>query len=140
MTFREKILWITMLPTLGLWIWYFSSVVSAWRIGAIDEGLFFGRMVFAVIVGVAVEVAAIIVIAILNPKEANANRDERERRLQYRGTAAAYFILSFGTVTIVGGSYFGWTKFAVVNAVLFAFLIAEIARGAVEIHGLRRGF
>lgn len=140
MTFREKILWVAMLPTLGLWTWYFASVVGAWRMGTIDEGLFFGRMIFAVIAGVVVQVAAIAAIAILNPKEANAKRDERERVLQHRGTAAAYFVLSFGTVTIVGGSYFDWTKFAVVNAFLFVFLLAEIVRGAVEIRGLRRGF
>ena len=140
MSFREKVLWVAMLPTLGVWTWYFASVVGAWRLGAIDERLFFGRVVFAVIVGVAMQVAAIAAIAILNPKEANAKRDERERLLQYRGTAVAYFTLSFGTVAVLGGSYFGWTKFAVVNAVLFVFLLAEIARSAVEIRGLRRGF
>lgn len=140
MTFREKILWVAMLSPLGLWIWYFASVVGAWRMGAIDEGLFFGRMVFAVVVGVIVQVAAIAVIAIQSPKDANVNPDERERLIEYRGSFAAYNVVAFGTVTIIGGSYFGWTKFGVVNALLFVFLAAEVVKGAIEIRGLRRGF
>jgi|CXWL01.1.fsa_nt_gi hypothetical protein len=140
MSFREKVLWVAMLAPLGLWIWYFASVVGAWQMGTIDEGLFFGRMVFAVIVGVAVQVAAIIVIAIQNPKEASADADERERLIEYRGSFAAYNIIAFGVVTIIGGSYFGWTRFAVVNALLFVFLVAEVVKGAIEIRGFRRGF
>lgn len=138
MTFHEKTRWTALIVDLVIWSWYFSHVAAALPDGPADEMDFLWLAAGATIVTIVIHVAALSVFAIRRPKEAEAAPDERERQIERNAGNAAYTLLAVGLVNIVIGSYFGWTKFETVNAVLAVFVFAEISRYALEIFAYRR--
>ena len=38
MAFREKMLWLSLAVTLGIWGWYFMRFVAMWKSGNFDQG------------------------------------------------------------------------------------------------------
>ncbi|WP_353208766.1 hypothetical protein [Sphingorhabdus sp.] len=40
----------------------------------------------------------------------------------------------------IGAAWLGWSAVVIVHIVAFAFIIAELTRVVVELHGLRRGY
>ena len=142
MSFREKTLWVALLSNIAVWGWYFSRVGALGGAGLPEsaEPFLLGMIVPVIIAITVIHVAAISVIAILEPREADAPLDERERAIKHRATASAYEILSVGLVLIIGGSLFFWNTYLVVNAILLLFIVAESIRYGMEILALRRGY
>lgn len=138
MTFREKTRWVALIVDFMIWTWYFSRVVTALPNGPAEETQFLWLAVWATIVTVIIHVAAIVVLAIHRPKEAEASPDERERHIERSAGSIAHTLLAIGLVNVIVGSYAGWSKFATVNAVLAVFILAELVRYAVEIFAYRR--
>lgn len=142
MSFHEKSRWIGLFANLLVWGWYFTQVFAVLRADVPAEAERFagiGLTVVVIIWTVIIQVVATSAIAIHRPYEANAAPDERERAIARHAGARAYTLLSLGLVVAIGGSYTGWSLFATVNAVLFAFIIAECARYVIEIAAFRRG-
>ena len=138
MTFHEKTRWTALIVDLIIWSWYFAHVAAALPDGPADEMDFLWLAAGATIATIIIHVAAIIVFAVRRPKEAEAAPDERERQIERNAGNAAYTLLAIGLVNIIIGSYFGWTKFETVNAVLAVFVFAEISRYVLEIFAYRR--
>ena len=138
MTFHEKTRWTALIVDLIIWSWYFSHVAAALPDGPADEMDFLWLAAGATVATIVIHVAALSVFAIRRPKEAEAAPDERERQIERNAGNAAYTLLAIGLVNIVIGSYFGWTKFETVNAVLAVFVFAEISRYSLEIFAYRR--
>jgi hypothetical protein len=138
MTFREKTRWTALIVDLVIWAWYFGRVAEALPDGPAREMDFLWLAAGATIATIVIHVAAIIVFAVRQPGEAGAGPDERERQIERSAGNAAYTLLAIGLVNIVIGSYFGWSKFETVNAVLAVFVFAEMSRYALEIFAYRR--
>ena len=138
MTFREKTRWAALVIDLAIWAWYFNRVAEALPDGPADEMDFFWLAVGATFATIVIHVGAQILFAVQAPKEAGAAMDERERAIEQRAGSAAYTLLAVGLVNIIIGSYFGWTKFETVNAVLAVFVLAELFRYVYEIAAYRR--
>ncbi len=66
--------------------------------------------------------------------------DEREHRIESRGIAISYHLLCTGVILTIGAAWLGWNAIFVVHFIAFVFILAEITRIVVEIHGLRRGY
>lgn len=139
MTFHEKTRWLSLGADLLVWSWYFSQVYQALATRTADESRFFWLMVGVIIATVVILVAGIIAIAIHRPSEADVALDERDRAITRKAGASAYTLLSLGLVLVIGGSFTGWDKFVTINALLLAFIVAELSRYAIEIIGYRRG-
>jgi dolichyl-phosphate-mannose--protein O-mannosyl transferase len=131
MTFNEKSRWIALLANLGGWGWYFAIVARALAAGAPDEPALLALTVPVVIWLTIVTIAAHIVVAVLNPKEARTRMDERERLIAGEAARKAYALLFVG-------SAFHWRTFFVVNALLFVFILSETVRYALELAAYRR--
>ena len=138
MTFREKTRWTALIVDLVIWAWYFGRVAEALPDGPAREMDFLWLAAGATIATIVIHVAAIVVFAVRQPGEAGAGPDERERQIERSAGNAAYTLLAIGLVNIVIGSYFGWSKFETVNAVLAVFVFAEMSRYAFEIFAYRR--
>jgi hypothetical protein len=138
MTFNEKSRWIALLANLGGWGWYFAIVARALAAGAPDEPALLALTVPVVIWLTIVTIAAHIVVAVLNPKEARTRMDERERLIAGEAARKAYALLSVGIFTVIVGSAFHWRTFFVVNALLFVFILSETVRYALELAAYRR--
>jgi hypothetical protein len=140
MTFNEKSRWIALVANLAGWSWYFMTVGRALAAGVPDTPFLMTMLVPAIIVIVIVHIVGHATIAILKPKEAGAGMDERERAIAGRATRIAYSVLSAGLFVAIGVTLGRWSAFVAVNAVLLAFILAELVRYGVEIHAYRRGF
>lgn len=139
MTFHEKSRWIALVANLAVWGWYFVIVARAVAAGYPDEPYLMWLMVPVIGALTIIHVVAHIVVAVMNPKEANEGLDERGRAIGYRASAWGYNILCVGVFAVITTSFFWWNSFVIVNSLMFAFILAETVRYAVEIRAYRRG-
>ncbi len=140
MSFREKILWTTLLAGIAPYLWYFGAVGIAFASGAGLAGLSIGGLISAIIVGLVVMIIAVSVVAVVNRRDGTMMPDEREHRIESRGIVLSYHMLCTGVILVIGGAWFGWNSLVVIHVLAFAFILSEMTRVIVEIHGLRRGY
>ena len=140
MSFREKILWTTLLAGAAPYLWYFGSVGLALALGAGVDALSIGGLVSAIILGLVVMIIAIVAVAVWNRREGSLMPDEREHRIESRGFTISYHMLCTGVMLTIGCAWLGWSAIIVIHVLAFAFILAEMTRVMVEIHGLRRGY
>lgn len=136
MSFREKTAWISILSMSGIYAAYFWSVLHS---GPQAGSFHFGGLLETVIALAVVQTALTIAVAIFNPKDAKAPRDERDRLIDLRATRFAYGLLagSLACACFFGG--FNPPVIFNVNALLSILVIAEILRSGCQIVQYRRG-
>ncbi|MCA1749769.1 MAG: hypothetical protein ABR601_03610 [Parasphingopyxis sp.] len=139
MTFHEKSRWIALAANLLVWGWYFVIVVRALGAGYPDEPYLLGAIIGVIVAMTVIHVVLHVAVAVWNPAEARSEMDERDRAISNRAGARAFDLLSLGLVIALGASLYHWNTFVAINAVLFAFILADTARYALEIVAYRRG-
>lgn len=138
MTFHEKSRWIALVANLLVWGWYFVTLARAIAAGAPDVPWMIALTVPVIIALTVIHVVAHIVVALLKPSEAEAPMDEREKDIARRAQAQAYNLLAVGIFIALGSTLYYWNTLIAVNAVLFAFILAESIRYGLEIAAYRR--
>ena len=153
MTFREKVLWSSAATTVVIWGWYFLGFVKALDAPSFNAGAEVGKFLFAVVALVVVQVAAVIVLAITSPADAQAPADDRDREFALVAYRAAFVTLSvlIATLTVVapmtmatapawlGGRSGNLVPIVISNALLLSLVIAELVRSATQLFLYRRG-
>lgn len=152
MSFREKMVWVTLAVTLAVWGWYFVRVWGALADGEATGAAILGLFVRAVVLTIVLEVVVAIALAAAAPKAAEAPADERERLIELRATRTAYVILSVGVIGVALSAPMMATAgpqlladptdnlvLILGNALLFALIGAELIKGAAQVVGFRRG-
>lgn len=139
MTFQEKTRWAALAANVLVWVWYFASVFSAWRSGALTGTNSLSGVLFAIIASVVVQVIITIAIAAHRPGDADPPLDERDRQIAQKGSAAAYPLLSFGLVLVIGAAYFAVDYLVAINLLLLVFIATECIRYLIEIAAYRQG-
>jgi len=134
MSFREKIAWISLLSISGIYGFYFWSLIhSGPHFGGRLSGL-----LETTIALVIVQVALTVAVAVFNPEEAKAPRDEREKLIELRATRFAYAGLA---TSVALACFFGAFTPPIIfntNALLFLLVTAEIMRAGCQIIQFRR--
>jgi len=136
MSFREKTAWISMLSMLAIGGFYFWSVIQA---GPQHGAVRYGGLLATVIALVVVQVVLIVAVAILNPKDAKAPRDARDKMIELRSMRVAYSGLA---TSVALACFFGAFDPPIVfntNALLFILVTAETLRSACQVIQYRRG-
>ena len=136
MSFREKTAWISMLSMLGIYGFYFWTVVHA---GPQVGGFHIGGLLETIIALVVVQAVLTIGAAVYSPKEAKAPRDERDKLIELRSMRVAYSALA---TSVALACFFGAFDPPILfntNALLFILVTAEILRSACQIIQYRRG-
>jgi hypothetical protein len=139
MTFHEKSRWIALVANLGVWGWYFVVVARALGAGYPDAPALMWLMVPVIGALTVIPIVAHAVVALMKPSEARTEMDEREREIARRAAAIPYNFLCAGVVVALGAALCYWSTFVTVNAVMFAFILAETVRYGIEILSYRRG-
>lgn len=153
MAFREKMLWASLLLTLGIWGWYFVRFAAAFRAGIFDQGAETGHFATSVILIVIVQIVAAIVVAIFTGRDADAPADDRERSFALAAYRPAYLILVMGVVMLMlSGPVLlrianewqpapppGLAPILLGNGLLFVLVLAEAVHGAAQIVRFRMG-
>lgn len=140
MTFHEKSRWIALGANLVIWGWYFTTIVRIMAGDLPDEHGLLGLMVPVIVAITIIHIVGHAIVAALKPSEARAEMDERERAIAMRAAAVGYNVLCLGIVVAMGTTLYYWTAFVAVNAVMFAFIVAECVRYGIEIAAYRRGY
>ncbi|HEV7491882.1 MAG TPA: hypothetical protein VGO25_13840 [Rhodanobacteraceae bacterium] len=135
MSFREKTAWISMLSMAGIYGFYFWSVMKA---GPQQGDLHFGGLLETIIALVVVQVLLTIAVAVFNPKDAQAPRDEREKLIELKSTRIAYAGLASGIALACFFAAFNPPILFNANALLFILVTAEIMRSACQVIQHRR--
>ena len=140
MSFREKILWTTLFAGIAPFLWYFSAVGLSLAVGTGIASMSINRLVAVIIGGLIIMIIAVVVVSLLNRWEGTMVPDEREHRIESRGITISYHMLCTGVLITIGAAWLGWSAVVIVHIVAFAFIMAELSRVVVELHGLRRGY
>jgi hypothetical protein len=135
MSFREKTAWISLLALSGIYGLYFVGLLRGAPPAA---GFRFGSLLETIVALVVVELVATTVVAALDPTDAPAPRDERERSIDLRATRIAYAGLLGGVLLACFLAAVDPSLAFGTNALLFILVTAEILRLACQIAQYRR--
>ena len=139
MSFQEKSRWIALAANLVAWGWYFVTIGRLLFAGVPDERGLLALMIPVIIVITIIHIVGHVIVAVLKPSEATSELDERDKAIARRAAAIGYNVLCLGIVIALGSTLYYWNTFVAVNAVMFAFILAECVRYGVEIATYRRG-
>jgi len=137
MSFHEKTRLLSLAVTLLVWGFYFAGVATDLRQGTVPDMWAFWKLMPVFLASAVIAAVSATALALRTPKEAEACLDERERHISNQAGAIAYTLLSVGIVLVIGGSFAGWSMFVIINALLFAFVLTECIRYAIELWKLR---
>jgi hypothetical protein len=133
--FREKQAWISLVVTLGVYgvyFFYYGQALSQGRSFGVG-----GPITLAVVAIVVLQIVLNIIAALLSPNERGAPVDERERAIQQRANAGAFYVLQIAVMCAIVTVYFA-SSWSVANAALAALVAGQIAQYALVIVGYRR--
>lgn len=140
MSFREKIMWATLLGGMPPYAWYFGSIASAMASGSDDVALSMSGLISAIFIGMIIMIIVVTIVAIANRGQGGMRPDEREQSVESRGFRISYHMLCSGVILTIGATWVSWSAVSAIHLLAFVFILAEFTRVAVEIRGLRRGF
>ena len=139
MSFQEKSRWVALVANLIAWGWYLLTLARL--PGGVPDERAMLQLIGPVFVAVTIiNIVGHIIVAVLKPREAKTELDEREKAIARHAAATGYTVLCLGIVVALGATFWYWTAIVAVNAVMFAFIAAECVRYGVEIAAFRRGF
>src|SRR5438874_4772448 len=136
MSFREKSAWISLVTLLICGGIYFYRIVQMMT-GAPGRGdvLLFLSLVSAMVL---IEVVLHVALAIQSPKEARTPRDERERLIDLKATRVAFYVLIAGAFASIGTVHLRAGRWEMMQATLFAIVLAELTKFGSQIVLYRR--
>jgi hypothetical protein len=132
--FKEKTAWIALIGIAGAFIAYFGLIAIEPHP---DNGRFVGFFLLVTIIQVVITAVASIVVAIMNPADARASSDERDRTIARQAAGGAYYVLLVGVVMAAITYHLGIGTFWMMNAILAAIMIGEATRFALQIRSYR---
>ena len=132
MSFREKTAWISLISMAGIYGLYFWSLIRS------GGGSRTGGLLGTVIALVVVQTVLTIAVAVFDPKNAQAPRDEREKLIELRSTRVAYAGLATGIACAVFFAAFPSPIIFGANSLLFILVVCEIMRSGCQILQYRR--
>jgi archaellum biogenesis protein FlaJ (TadC family) len=125
MSYREKSTWISFVLLLAISIPFFYQFLRIESGRSSSEASFhlFLALVILFIVG---EIVLHAIIAMQSPRDARAPKDERERLIDLKAMRVAFFVLMTGALLVVVLVHFPVDRFAILQALLLAVVVAEL--------------
>jgi hypothetical protein len=144
MAFREKIAWVTLIAMVLAYGVYFGAVVALGENarGPVTADSLWMLWLFAALTIAQLAAIAItsLILSLRSGREARARADERDQAIARRGAAVAYHVLLTGMIVVGVVLPFEASGWRIVNAALFALVLAEFVRHAAVVIGYRRGW
>jgi hypothetical protein len=138
MSFPEKSA-IVMTATLAAVYGTYFAVVLRWLANAPAEEIVYQPLMIVATIPLAIFAAVShIIIAIANPKAAEAY-DERDRLIDLKGEQVGGYVLAVGVFAGLVLTMMEVPYFFIANALLAGWVLAEITTGAIKIVLYRRG-
>jgi hypothetical protein len=138
MSFREKSAWLMGAFFLVVLVYYWNQIQPiSWRTGTATPP--FGPA--AALVGVSI-VGSIIIqswLAGLNPREASAPADERERQVLTRASHVSGLVLGFGCIAALMNYLAHASGDLLFHGIILSLLLSTVVESALQIFYFRRG-
>lgn len=141
MSFREKRAWVTLITLIFVLILFWFHIPPARMLRPTSDIWVLHVLMLMIATFVTIKIVAHIIMAIRSPRDARTPKDERERLIELKGTAVAWYvfvILSLGGIFIT--LHLGANEVGIGFVVLLSFVIAEIVNCIMRIYYYRRGF
>ena len=153
MAFREKMLWASLVVTLGIWGWYFARFARAMKAGIFDQAAATGDFAMTVVLIVIVQIVAAIVVAIVTGRSTDALADDREKGIALAAYKPAYLTLTMGVVMLMlSGPVLlrianewqpappaGLAPILLGNGLLFVLVLGEVVHSIAQLIRFRMG-
>lgn len=139
MAFREKMAWFTLISFILTYAVYFGIAapsVAFGRDNMLDIVWTFGPV--AAVHGL-ISIIGSAAIAIAARRDARNIADERDRAIDRKAIAVAYYIMLVGMMFVGVAGPFSLPPYVIVNLSLAVIVICQIVHDALVIHGYRRG-
>ena len=138
MPFQEKSA-IVMTAILIVVYGAYFALLGLWLTSTPADEITYQPLLVIVVVPLAILAAAShIVLALLNPKEAN-QYDERDRLVTLRSERLSGYVLALGVFIGIVLAMLEVTWFWIANALMLAWVLAEIVDGVTKVVLYRRG-
>ena len=138
MSFREKSAWISLISMLLVSLIYFSR--GALRtLAPRPSSSQFHALILCVVLLVAIEMVAHVVVAMRAPKDAQAPKDERERFIALKAVYISAHVFAVGSLLTISSIHIGANAIFLANGILLSFVIAQIVKYGARINYYRRG-
>lgn len=141
MSFREKRAWVTLITLIAVLILFFFHIPPTRVLAPPQSWWVLHVLMLMIATFITIEIVAYFVMRIRSPRDARTPKDERERLIELRSTAVAFYvfaILSLGGIFLT--LHIGANEIGIGFVVLLAFVVAEIVNYALRIFYYRRGF
>lgn len=141
MSFREKRAWVTLVTLIVVLVLFWLHISPDRLLAPQSDGWVLHVLMLMIALFVTVEIVAHLVLLIRSPRDARTPKDERERLIELRSLAVAFYvyvILSIGGIFVT--LHLGANEIGIGFVVLQAFVVAEIVNYALRIRYYRRGF
>lgn len=134
MSFQEKSLWLMFFTLIGVFVFYFATVLPADGIDVTPHQvvLFVG----AVAMLVAMQVVGSVVIAIADRR---SDSDERDRLIGLKGTRNGAYVLATGVFLALCAALFTRGTFVFTHVLLGSWVLAQLVEIGSQLFLHRRG-
>lgn len=141
MAFREKRAWVTLIALIFVLLLFWLHIPPTRMLAPPPDIWVLHVLMLVIATFVTIEIVAGLVMRIRSPLDARTPKDERERLIELKSRAIAWYvfvILSLGGIFVT--LHAGANDVGLGFVVLFSFVIAEIVNYAMRIYYYRRGF
>jgi amino acid transporter len=138
-TFMEKSTYTTTLLLLIVFGAYFALVLGPVAASPHRQGAFTGLVVAATVVLTILAAVSHVVLAVLFRTQANAAHDERDRLIALRSERLSGYILAVGVFAGIVLAMLETAPFWIAQALLAAWVLAEVGEGLSKLVQYRRG-
>jgi hypothetical protein len=139
-SFKEKSLWISVLVMSLVWAWYFNIIWDGlWALNLVRSEVL---VLSAVVVGaiIALQVVLHIIVAIVNPKEADQRSDERDRQINRKAGNVAGWVMAIGVFHVWAvASLFDIPSIILANILLLIMVLTQIVNDLLRLLFYSRG-
>jgi hypothetical protein len=133
LSFREKSLWISLLSTVAVYVYYFWRALAVGDRDPARAGMLFAMVVVLLI---AVQVVGHVALAVHRRPE---REDERDRRIATLAARNGYYVLMTGVWFGLGVAALSLGTFWYAHALLLAVVVAEVVKSGSQLVYHRRG-
>lgn len=141
MSFREKRAWVTLVTLIGVLLLFWLHIPPTRMLAPESDVWVLHVLMLMIATFITVEIIAHIVFLIRSPRDARTPKDERERLIELRSLAIAWYVY---VISSIGGIFvtihLGANEIGIGFVVLLAFVFAEIVNYSLRIYYYRRGF
>ena len=138
MSFGEKGNWLYVLVTAVTFAVYAVIVLGRAGDGSLADVTYVSTMLWAIGIGVGLNILGSIAVAISKPSEADTT-DERDKSIDRFGEYVGGIVLGIGMIGPFGLALADADSFWIANAIFAAFVLSALVSSIVKIAGYRRG-